>query len=251
MLRPTLFGMPDLAAEQDLAKRMGVSFTNLRLLRLALTHRSVLQDWMLLPEVDAAVQSNERLEFLGDALLGAFVAEYLYLQDADADEGALTRRRVAIVRAETLVRWSRELGLDECLYLGTGERVTESARDRMLAGACEALVGAVCLDQGHDAAERFVLRFLERDGPSIRQSEADANPKGRLQEILQERTIPAPEYVTSASTGPDHAREFTEIVLIDGEQRGAGAGRSRRLAQQEAARQAILSLESEVDESPN
>jgi ribonuclease-3 len=211
--------MPDLAAEQDLAKRMGVSFTNLRLLRLALTHRSVLQDWMLLPEVDAAVQSNERLEFLGDALLGAFVAEYLYLQDVNADEGALTRRRVAIVRAETLVR--------------------------------EALVGAVCLDQGHDAAERFVLRFLERDGPSLRQSEADANPKGRLQEILQERAIPAPEYVTSASTGPDHAREFTEIVLIDGEQRGAGAGRSRRLAQQEAARQAILSLESEVDESPN
>jgi len=196
-----------------------------------------------LPEVNATLRSNERLEFLGDALLGAFVAEYLYLQDAEADEGALTRRRVALVRAETLVRWGRELALPASLYLGNGERVTESVRDRMLAGAYEALVGAIYLDQGHEAAEGFVLRFLERDGQVIRQSEVDANPKGRLQEILQDRAIPAPEYVTIASSGPDHAREFTEAVLIEGEQRGVGTGRSKRIAQQDAARQAIIFLE--------
>jgi len=241
--KPVPFGLPDAAAEGALSQRMGVRFNNPLLLRLALTHRSVLQDWLLLGDVEAILQSNERLEFLGDALLGAFVAEYLYLQDREADEGALTRRRVAIVRAETLVRWSRELALPDCLYLGTGERVTESLRDRMLAGAYEALVGAVYLDQGREAAERFVLSFLERDGPSIRMSELDANPKGRLQEIVQERAIPAPEYVTIAAEGPDHARLFTEAVVIDGVRMGVGTGRSKRVAQQEAARQAILALE--------
>ena len=235
--------MPDLQREQELATRMGVTFADPYMLRLALTHRSVLHDWLLLGEVDARLQSNERLEFLGDALLGAFVAEYLYLLDKTADEGALTRSRVAIVRAETLVRWSRGLHLQECLYLGTGERVTESARDRMLAGAFEALVGAIFLDQGSAAAENFVMGFLKRDGETIREGEDDANPKGRLQEILQDRAIPAPEYVTLNAEGPDHAREFTEGVIVDGRQLGVGTGRSKRVAQQLAARQAIRVLE--------
>ena len=239
---PTPYGLPDHSAEQVLAARMGVTFADPYLLRLALTHRSVLHDWHMLPSVDATMQSNERLEFLGDALLGAFVAEYLYRQDTEANEGDLTRRRVAIVRAETLVQWSRELGVPGCLYLGTGEQVTESVRDRMLAGAYEALVGAIYLDQGRAAAESFVLRSLERDETSIRESEQDANPKGRLQEILQDRAIPTPEYVTIAASGPDHAREFTEAVIVEGEQMGIGTGRSKRVAQQEAARQAIETL---------
>lgn len=241
--QPTPFGTPDRAGEQALAARMGVAFADHYLLRLALTHRSVLSDWSLLSEVDAVVQSNERLEFLGDALLGAVVADYLYRNNPDADEGSLTRSRVAIVRAETLVRWSRELQLPDCLYLGTGERVTEGARDRMLAGAYEALVGAVYLDQGAKAAYEFVLRFLERDVQAIRQEESDANPKGRLQEILQERAIPSPQYMTLEATGPDHAREFTEAVIVEGQQLGVGTGRSKRIAQQEAARQAIIALE--------
>ena len=248
--KPIPYGLPDAVSEQALAGRMGISFNNPLLLRLALTHRSVLQDWLLLDAVDATLQSNERLEFLGDALLGAFVAEYLYVQDREADEGALTRRRVAIVRAETLVRWSRELELPGCLYLGTGERVTESARDRMLAGAYEALVGAIYLDAGREAAERFVLTFLDRDGQAIRMSELDANPKGRLQEILQDRAIPAPDYVTLAAEGPDHARQFTEAVIVDGAQLGVGSGRSKRVAQQDAARQAILALESTGEQEP-
>ena len=115
----------------------------------------------------------------------------------------------------------------------------------MLAGAFEAMVGAIFLDQGRDAAGRFVLDFLERDGAALRLAEPDANPKGRLQEILQERAIPAPEYVTVAAAGPDHAREFTEAVLIEGAQMGIGTGRSKRLAQQEAARQAIVILGAE------
>lgn len=242
----TVHAVPNLAAEQALATRMGVEFNDPFLLRLALTHRSVLHDWLLVDHVDARLQSNERLEFLGDALLGAIVAEHLYLANPGADEGALTRSRVAIVRAETLVRWSRELQLHACLYLGIGERVTDSARDRMLAGAFEALVGAIFLDQGSDAAARFVHQFLDRDGEALRQGEEHANPKGRLQELAQEHAMPAPEYTTLAAEGPDHARTFTEVVAIDGRVLGQGRGRSKRIAQQTAARQAVATLEAEL-----
>jgi ribonuclease III len=239
---PTPFRLPDPAAERVLAGRIGLSFTNPRLFRLALTHRSVLHDWLLQPEVDAILQSNERLEFLGDALLGAIVAEHLYEVDPVADEGALTRHRVALVRAETLVRWARELQLEHGLYLGTGESVTHSARDRMLAGAFEALVGALHLDQGRDAAKRFVHRFLERDMTAILADESSANPKGRLQEVLQEQALDAPEYETVAAEGPDHARQFTVAVRVQGEQLGIGRGRSKREAQQAAAREALIAL---------
>src|SRR5690606_20510893 len=184
---PTPFRLPDPAPEAALAERMGIRFDNPLLLRQALTHRSVLHDWQQVEDIPAILQSNERLEFLGDAVLGAIAAEYLYHHDPGADEGQLTRHRVAAVRAETLVQWARELAVDEALYLGTGEQVSHSTRDRMLAGAFEALVGAVHVDRGRDAAERFVLGFLERDLDAILQQEAVANPKGRLQEVLQER----------------------------------------------------------------
>ena len=228
--------------EQALAERIGIRFRDPRILRLALTHRSVLHDWLQLGGVDAILQSNERLEFLGDAVLGAIVAEHLYHVDPVADEGTLTRHRVALVRAETLVRWARELHLDEALYLGTGERVTQSARDRMLAGAFEALVGAIHVDQGREAASRFVHGFLDRDMAAILADEASANPKGRLQEVLQERLQEAPEYVTLAVEGPDHARLFTVAVRARGRELGVGQGRSKREAQQAAAREALIAL---------
>lgn len=240
---PTPFRLPDPAAEQRLAERIGVAFSDPLILRLALTHRSVLHDWLTIPDVPARLQSNERLEFLGDAVLGAIVAEHLYDRDPSADEGTLTRQRVAIVRAETLVRWARELGLPACLYLGTGERVSEGIRDRMLAGAFEALVGAIQLDQGRAAATAFVIRFLQRDIVSLLANEQQLNPKGRLQEVSQERSRVAPEYVTIAEEGPDHARHFTVAVVMEGRHAGMGHGTSKRAAQQEAARQALIGLE--------
>lgn len=239
---PTPFRYPDPRLEAQLASRMGVVFDNPLLLRQALTHRSVLHDWLDATDVQAVMQSNERLEFLGDAMLGAITAEYLYNRDPDADEGQLTRWRVAAVRAETLVRWARELQVHEVLYLGTGEQVSEGARDRMLAGAFEALVGAVYLDQGHEASERFVFAFLERDLDDILQQEMVANPKGRLQEVLQDRERIGPEYETIATAGPDHAREFTVVVKIREELLGEGRGRSKREAQQMAAREALAHL---------
>ena len=239
---PIPFRMPEPEVELVLAERLGVRFDNPLLLRQALTHRSVLHDWQQIEDISAILQSNERLEFLGDAVLGAITAEYLYRRDTEADEGQLTRHRVAAVRAETLVRWSRELHVPEALYLGTGEQVTESVRDRMLAGAFEAIVGAIHIDQGRDTAERFVLHFLERDVDMILQQEALANPKGRLQEVLQERERVGPEYETIATAGPDHAREFTVVVKVREELLGEGRGRSKREAQQHAAREALAYL---------
>jgi len=251
LVGPTPFRMPDPALELELGRRIGFAFNDPLLLRLALTHRSVLHDWLNIAGVNATLQSNERLEFLGDALLGAIVAEHLFARDPTADEGALTRRRVAIVRAETLVRWARDLDLPDLLYMGTGERVTEGVRDRMLAGAFEALVGAIHVDQGRDAAERFVLGFLARDLAMLLANEQHLNPKGRLQEILQERAQSAPEYVTLAEEGPDHARQFTVAVMIENEELGVGKGKSKRAAQQEAARTALFALTEPPAERPD
>lgn len=238
--QPPAFGMPDPEREAALAAKLGLTFRDPYLLRVALTHRSVLHDWALLREVDAHRESNERLEFLGDALLGAIVADFLYHYDEEANEGTLTRWRVAIVRAETLVEWARQIGLGEALYLGTGEQVSQSARDRMLAGAFEALIGAIYLDQGRDAAIAFVYGFIEREAEEILAREEMTNPKGRLQELLQEEEGVAPEYETLAAEGPDHARHFTVEVTLRGERLAVGEGRSKREAQQAAARAALL-----------
>ncbi|MGI8484346.1 MAG: ribonuclease III [Thermomicrobiales bacterium] len=235
--------LPDAAADQAFARNTKVVFRDPLLLRLALTHRSVLHDWVNVEQLDATLQSNERLEFLGDALLGVIVGEYLYHADPVADEGTLTRRRAAIVRAETLVVWARELEMPEYLYLGTGESVTESVRDRMLAGGFEALVGAIYLDRGREVAERFVLEFLRRDSAQILANEEQTNPKGSLQEVMQDRFGVAPEYETIAAEGPDHARQFTVAVVLNGEHIGVGLGRSKREAQQAAAREALIALD--------
>jgi ribonuclease-3 len=234
-----------------LARTLRFRFKNLDLLRTALTHRSILH------EVQAAgiggerptALTNERLEFLGDAVLGAVAAEYLYNRDPGADEGELTRQRVALVRAETLVRWAREIDLGSYLYLGLGEKPGEGSRDRMLAGGFEAVVGAIALDRGFGAARRYLLRLLERDAPIIlATAEGAANPKGRLQELLQEQHRAAPRYHTVSTAGPDHARTFLVEVRLGERSLGRGHGASKREAQQAAAAAALaaLAVESEV-----
>jgi ribonuclease-3 len=237
---PVAFGMPEPEREAALAARLGITFQDPYLLRMALTHRSVLHDWAMVKELNAHRESNERLEFLGDALLGAIIADYLYHYDPEANEGTLTRWRVAIVRAETLVDWARQLGLADALYLGTGEQVSQGVRDRMLAGAFEALLGAIYLDQGREAAIAFVHGFIQREVEEILGREEMTNPKGRLQELLQEEEGVAPEYETLAVEGPDHARYFTVEVTLHGERLAVGEGRSKREAQQAAARAALI-----------
>ncbi len=238
--RPT-----DARNESRLARKLRFRFRDPELLRTALTHRSVLHEVVAsgATATGTAPLINERLEFLGDAVLGAVAAEYLYTLDPEADEGQLTRRRVALVRAETLVRWAREIELGSYLYLGAGERPGPGSRDRMLAGAFEAVIGAVALDRGFGAARKFLLQLLERDAPEILAEAEDAgNPKGRLQELLQEHFRRAPEYQTVSAEGPDHARTFLVEVSFDDLLLGQGEGPSKREAEQAAAADALNAI---------
>jgi ribonuclease-3 len=240
--RPTPFRIPDANTERLLAERIGVLFADPYLLRLALTHRSVVHEWVQQGGVDARLHSNERLEFLGDAVLGLVTAERLYLSLPEAPEGELTRTRVALVRAETLVGWARQLGVPGALYLGTGEAVTDAARDRILAGAMEAIIGAIYLDQGMATAATFINTFLDASDHTMHADDAVANPKGRLQEVVQEYRLEQPVYETVNEDGPDHARVFTIDVIVNGNRVGTGSGRSKREAQQLAARQALEAI---------
>jgi ribonuclease III len=243
-------------APDRLAASLGLTFHNLDLLRLALTHRSVLQDWETAapntPPPLAIRQSNERLEFLGDSVLGYVVADYLYARYPDAPEGQLTAERVALVRAERLVGWAREIGLADYLYLGQGEQVSSSARDRMLAGAFEAVIGALVIDRGLRETRKFLRRFIERDETALHAELLQANPKGRLQEIIQERYKAPPVYRTIHEEGPAHAKTFTCEVIAGGEPIGTGVGNSKRDAEQAAARAALQLLEAPppVEHSP-
>jgi ribonuclease-3 len=228
---------------------LGLTFRDPELLRTALRHRSVLHDWTAAGMTGELPQSNERLEFLGDAVLGYLVADELYKRFPGATEGELTKQRAAVVRAEQLVSWAREIRLADYLYLGQGERVTEGARDRMLAGAFEAVVGAIALDRGLTGARSFVMRFLRRDRDVILAGHEEANPKGRLQELLQERFRYAPEYRITSAEGPAHARRFTAEVMLNRQVLGTGSGASKRDAEQAAARMAIEALPPEPESS--
>ena len=234
------------------AAHAGLTFQQIEPLRLALTHRSILHDWaaagLSAVHLGRLLQSNERLEFLGDAMLGAIVAEELYGRFPDADEGTLTSDRVALVRSETLVRWARAMDLGSYLVLGNGERISESPRDRILAGAFEALVGAITIDQGLERARGFVRQFLRHEAAQlVGQHQIDSNPKGHLQELLQERFAIQPDYETIAESGPDHDKTFTVDVRLHGDRIGTGSGVSKRAAQQDAARDALRTLAAQDD----
>jgi ribonuclease-3 len=221
---------------------IGVTFAQPELLLLALIHSSYLNEqdeWDGAPLED----SNERLEFLGDALLGFVTAGYLFDRYTEFSEGELTVSRAALVRTETLAVWARELALDELLYLARGERGEDgSVGVRVLAGAFEALLGALYLDQGLEAARTFLLGLLERDGAGIIRTRQSTNYKGRLQELLQQRAQTTPLYRIVRESGPPHNRHFIIDVVHQGERLGRGSGPSKRIAEQAAARDALEQL---------
>ena len=175
-------------------------------------------------------------------MLGYVVADYLYTKYPGSPEGLLTTKRASLVRAERLVRWAREIGMADYLYLGQGERVSENARDRMLAGGFEALIGALTIDRGLREARAFLRRFIERDEAAMLAELPDVNPKGRLQELVQERYRMPPVYTTLHEEGPAHARTFTSEVSINGEPLGVGMGSSKRDAEQAAATAALAMM---------
>jgi ribonuclease-3 len=220
----------------------GLTFRDHSLLQRALTHRSYLNEH---PEF--ALEDNERLEFLGDAVLDFFVGEYLYHHFPEMHEGRLTSLRAALVCEEALARFARTLDLGDYLLMGYGE-VESGGRKRpaILCAAFEALTGALYLDQNMEAVGRFVRRLMEPEIARILAYNLDKDPKSLLQELSQGELQLTPAYRTVAVRGPDHAREFTVEALIGGRMYGRGTGRSKRAAAQEAARQALHTLKEEL-----
>ncbi len=232
-----------------LARRsLDVPIADLGLLRLALTHRSYLNEQGIEP-LQAVHYSNERLEFLGDSILGMLTAEALYLRFPDLPEGSLTAYRTALVRTETLAGWARRFGLDALLYLGRGESAeTGEIRDRILAGAFEAVTAAIFLDQGLETTREFLGTLLDEDAEAIISLGQETNYKGRLQELIQEQKQVTPSYRTVSIEGPAHERIFTVEVVSAGETLGVGTGSSKRIAQQMAAQRALIALVAEGDD---
>jgi ribonuclease-3 len=220
------------------AQRIGISFNDPDLLRLALTHASFPNE-----NGSSPLDSNERLEFLGDALVGLFVAEYLFEKMPETREGELTVRRSHAVRGEALAVAARRIGIGDYLILGNGER-NAGGYDRAsnLAGAFEALVGAIALDAGEDEARKFVLRVLAEEISAAMDPAAGKDPKSLLQEYLQARAIALPEYAVVEETGPEKEKLWRMEVLIEGESVATGEGRRKVDAERQAAEVALTAL---------
>jgi ribonuclease-3 len=217
--------------------RLGLRFRDRTHLRTALTHPSYANEHPL----DVA-ETNERLEFLGDAALGLIVAEALYAGYPELEEGRLTEWRAQLVCGPTLSRVATRLGLGDALLLGRGEESTGGRRrEGNLERAFEALVGAVLLDRGLDAARAFARDVLAEEFAALDADPALLNPKGALQQLVQ-GVSGRPQYVTTLEEGPEHARRFTVEVRVDGEAVGSGSGPSKQIAEKEAARRALALL---------
>lgn len=220
--------MPDTAA---CATKLGLSFTNLDLLVEALTHRSYLNEHR-----EYTGSHNERLEFLGDAVLELAATTFLFTKFPGVAEGELTAYRAALVNTVSLAESAQQLGINEFLLLSKGEsKDTGRARDAILADAFEAIIGALYLDQGFAAAEAFIARnlFGKIDGIIAKRSYQDA--KSRFQEVAQEKRGSTPSYETISEEGPDHAKKFTVGVFINTKEIARGEGQSKQEAEQAAA----------------
>ncbi|HLF03398.1 MAG TPA: ribonuclease III [Anaerolineales bacterium] len=223
--------MPTLA---NLQKRMGVSFHNEALLRRALTHRSFLNEH---PEES---EDNERLEFLGDAVLDFLIAATLYHRFPEMSEGQLTALRSALVRTEQLASFARHLDVGAALRVGKGEAEAGGReRESVLCSTFEAIIGALYLDAGIEAVTAMVAQLFLPRAQEIVTLEADADAKSQFQVWAQEHRSHTPRYRTVKHAGPDHDREFTVVVLVDGVVYGTGTGRSKKAAEQSAALEAL------------
>jgi ribonuclease-3 len=229
--------MSDLGTLQT---RLGHPFRDEAVLRQALTHPSVAH------EQGAPVQHNQRLEFLGDAVLQLVLTRELYEKFPVFSEGPLTKARAKLVNRRTLAGHGRELGLGEHLILSRGEEL-HGGRDRSsaLADAYEALVGAIFMDGGYDLARAFILREFGAAFGSLDVIPILENPKGELQELLQARSPEAPHYHVISTTGPDHDRVFECTVHHAGAELARGAGKSKKAAESEAALAALEKLREE------
>jgi ribonuclease-3 len=226
---------------------LGLKFADKSLLQRALTHRSYLNENPHYP-----LEDNERLEFLGDAVLDFLTGEYLYHRFPEMHEGDLTSLRSALVRRDTLARFARQLQLGEHLLMGHGEAESGGReRSATLCAAIEALVGAVYLDQGLPAVETLMVPLIEPETARILRESLDKDSKSLLQETAQATWQLTPRYRTVDEVGPDHAKEFTVEVMIGDRAFGRGVGRSKQLAAQAAASAALERIEAEINDTIN
>jgi ribonuclease-3 len=222
---------------QELAQRLGLHFSDLLLLSRSLTHRSYLNEH---PE---ALEDNERLEFLGDAVLDFIVGAWLYNRYPEMPEGDLTRMRSALVHTEQLAQFARQIQLGGAMRLGRGEtQAGGRRRSALLCDTFEALIGAIYLDRGIAGVSEFISPFLEEAADDILVNRKNEDPKSLLQEWAQSQGYLAPMYVTRSAYGPDHSKIFEVEVLVAGEVRGNGSGPSKQAAAKVAARVALIEL---------
>jgi len=215
-----------------LQKKIGFEFNNESLVKQALVHRSYLNE-----HPDFKIGHNERLEFLGDAVLEIVVTEFLYLNFQDTPEGDLTNWRASLVNAKMLYEVAADLGIEEYLYLSKGEARDKNKKSRqfILADAIEAIIGAIYLDQGMLAAQQFILKNVISKLDNILKNQTYLDPKSHFQEKAQEEKGITPHYQILDETGPDHAKIFKVGLYLGEELVSTGEGSSKQEAQVEAA----------------
>jgi ribonuclease III len=226
----------DITAYQTFAQdKLNVTFNDIDLLLTAFTHRSYLNE-----HKKTVKQHNERLEFLGDAILELVVTEYLYA-NYDEPEGILTNWRSSLVRTESIGAAATKYEFEPLLRLSRGEkRGTERGRAQILANSFEAVIGALYLDQGYEAAKQFITKSILSTFEDILASGSWMDPKSHLQELAQSRETATPIYKVMNEDGPDHDKVFTVGVYVGGKLRGQGTGPSKQTAQQQAADAALM-----------
>ena len=227
--------MADLAALQQI---LGISFNDLSLLQQALIHSSYINE-----NPGFAPASNERLEFLGDAVLGLIIAEKLYQDFPQFTEGEMTGLRAALVCQDTLARVARTIKLGDYLYLGKGEKAGGGQRKPAnLARALEAVIAAIFLDQNPITARDVILKLFKRELQRVASRGIEVDDKTQLQEFIQARAQQVPAYRVVETPGPDHEKKFTVEVRIGDTILGKGTGKSKKMAETEAARSALQQL---------
>ncbi len=220
----------------------GIPFKNPKLLETAFTHRSYINESRL--SNDSSAEHNERLEFLGDAVLELAVTDHLFRSYPESDEGDLTSYRAALVNAVMLASIAEKLGVNNCLLLSKGEsKDLGRARATILANAFEAIVGALYIDQGYEASSDFIVRHVISEMPAILLSGAWRDAKSAFQEFAQAKYGLTPKYETVRAEGPDHDKQFVVAVSVGEVVVAEGQGKSKQEAEQQAAEKALKEKE--------
>ncbi len=217
--------------------RIGIKFRDKSLLNRALTHRSFIN------EIGSPTYDNERLEYLGDSVLALVVNEYLFKRFEDYVEGDLAKIKSAVVSEATLSQVAQELNLGSYIMMGRGEELSGGReRPSILANTLEAVIGAIYLDSGLKGAKKFILGLLKKDIERIDNLSYLRDPKTTLQEFVQKKYKDRPQYEVIAESGPDHQKEFTVRLLINGNEASIGEGKSKRRAEMDAAMKVLKKI---------